>query len=97
MDASSFDQKMTQLQANVESLLKAYQNQLAENDRLKTESVLLQQKVEDLETKVSDFHNQDKMSKLVNNTSVEKEDSIELKNRLNEYIKEIDKCIAYLS
>lgn len=97
MDASSFDQKLTQLQANVESLLKAYQNQLAENDRLKTESVLLQQKVEDLETKVSDFHNQDKMSKLVNNTSVEKEDSIELKNRLNEYIKEIDKCIAYLS
>ena len=97
MDASSFDQKMTQLQANVESLLKAYQNQLAENERLKTESLLLQQKVEDLETKVSDFHNQDKMSKLVNNTSVEKEDSIELKNRLNEYIKEIDKCIAYLS
>jgi len=97
MDASSIDQKLIQLQNNVESLLQAYQNQLQENERLKTEGALLQQKVEDLETKVSDFQNQDKMSKLVNNTSVEKEDSIELKNRLNEYIKEIDKCIAYLS
>jgi len=97
MDASTFDQRLERLQKNVEALLKAYQLKVEENALLKRERNVLHQKVDDLETKLSDFQNQDKMSKLVNNTSVEKEDSIELKNRLNEYIKEIDKCISYLS
>lgn len=97
MNASTFDQRLEQLQANVEALLKAYQRQAEENAVLTQERQVLKQRIDDLETKLSDFQNQDKMSKLVNNTSVEKEDSIELKNRLNEYIKEIDKCISYLS
>lgn len=97
MSVSSFDQKIEKLQSNVAQLLKAYEAKEAENGQLKNQLDNLQQKIEGLEAKLSDFNNQDKMAKLVNNTSVEKEDSIELKNRLNEYIKEIDKCIAYLS
>lgn len=97
MNTSSFDQKLKNLQHNIEALVKAYAGQAKANEQLSEQNTILQQKVKDLEAKVSDFQNQDKMSKLVNNTSVEKEDSIELKNRLNEYIKEIDKCIAHLS
>ncbi|MFT6053850.1 MAG: hypothetical protein ACJASP_000734, partial [Roseivirga sp.] len=43
------------------------------------------------------FKNQDKITKIVNNTTVEREESTELKHQLNEYIREIDKCIAHLS
>jgi regulator of replication initiation timing len=97
MDASKFDQKLHLLEKNVDGLINAYQKLQEENSQLKSENEALQQKLKSLEATVSDFQNQDKMAKLVNSNSVEKEDSIELKNRLNEYIKEIDKCIAYLS
>jgi len=97
MDASKFDHKLHLLEKNVDGLIDAYQQQQEDNSRLKSENEALQQKLKSLEATISDFQNQDKMAKLVNSNSVEKEDSIELKNRLNEYIKEIDKCIAYLS
>ncbi len=95
--SNSIDQKLAQLENNLHHLLKSYQDKSHAVDQLVEDNRNLQSKVEDLQAKVSDFQNQDKMSKLVNNTSVEREDSIELKNRLNEYIKEIDRCIAHLS
>ena len=94
---NSIDQKLTQLENNLHDLLKSYQDKSQAVDQLLEENRNLQLKIEDLQAKVADFQNQDKMSKLVNNTSVEREDSIELKNRLNEYIKEIDRCIAHMS
>ena len=97
MDASTFDQKLERLQLNVEALVKLHEAQTEQNKQLRKVNEALEQKIDELQTKMADFKNQDKMSKLVNITSVEKEDSIELKNRLNEYIKEIDRCIAYLS
>lgn len=95
--SNSIDQKLALLESNLSKLLTAYNQKNEALDQLKSENILLQSKVEGLEAKVSDFQNQDKMAKLVNNTSVEREESIELKNRLNEYIKEIDRCIAHLS
>jgi hypothetical protein len=50
-----------------------------------------------LKGQVANFQNQDKITKIVTNTTVEKEESTELKHKLNEYIREIDKCIAHLS
>ena len=48
-------------------------------------------------TNISSFQNQMKMSKLVNNMVVGGGDSGELKEKLDGYIKEIDKCIAHLA
>lgn len=95
--SNSIDQKLALLESNLSKLLTAYNHRSKALDQLKSENIQLQSKVEGLEAKLSDFQNQDKMAKLVNNTSVEREESIELKNRLNEYIKEIDRCIAHLS
>lgn len=95
--STTIDQKLATLESNLSKLLTAYQSKSLALDQLQNENNQLQSKVEVLEAKVTDFQNQDKMSKLVNNSSVEREDSIELKNRLNEYIKEIDRCITHLS
>ena len=95
--SNSIDQKLAQLENNLHHLLMSYQEKRQVANQLLEENRNLQLKIEDLQARVSDFQNQDKMSKLVNNTSVEREDSIELKNRLNEYIKEIDRCIAHMS
>jgi hypothetical protein len=43
------------------------------------------------------FKNQIKISKIVNNIPVENTESAELREKINNYIKEIDKIITYLS
>ena len=93
----SIDHKLAQLENNLYELLESYQEKSQLLDQLKEENRALQSKIDLLNNKLSDFQNQDKMSKLVNNTSVDHGESVELKNRLNEYIKEIDRCIAHLS
>ncbi|HEX8547475.1 MAG TPA: hypothetical protein VF691_10975, partial [Cytophagaceae bacterium] len=46
---------------------------------------------------IKNFQNQDKITKIVSSIADDTQNSNELKLKLNEYIKEIDKCIAYLS
>lgn len=75
-----------------------------ENKRLKDEltqsmkdNQILKTKLDSQEANLSSFQNQMKMSKIVNNMIVEREDSAQLKEQIDGYIKEIDKCIAHLA
>ena len=88
---------LNQLEKNIQNLLTEHKKSKKELSTLKEENTGLKTEVEELKTRLSDFQNQDKIAKIVSNTSVEKQDSAELKNKLNEYIKEIDRCIEYLS
>lgn len=63
---------------------------MAENSNLKT---TLKRK----EQLIDDFQNQNKISTIVDNIAAGGEDAAELKQYINEYIREIDKCIAQLS
>jgi len=76
---------------------------LAEHTRLKEqleykeqENDTLRSKIENQETRLTGFQNKQNISKIVSNTVVGKEDAAELKRVLDEYIKEIDKCIIHL-
>lgn len=76
---------------------------LAEHTRLKEQLDFKDQQIETLQTKLgtqetrlSSFQNKYNLSKIASNTAVEKEDSEELRKVLDEYINEIDKCIAHL-
>jgi len=76
---------------------------LAEHTRLKEQLDFKDQQIEKLEGKLdsqesrlSNFQNKYNLSKIVGNTAVEKEDTEELRKVLDEYINEIDKCIAHL-
>ena len=56
----------------------------------------LQADVRDRERQLKDFQNQKNIVKLVNTIAGEPANVNELRLRLNEYIREIDKCLAYL-
>lgn len=91
-----FKQEFDSLERKVKLLLSEHRklkNELTEsqqeNDRLKTQLSLR-------EGELSNFQNRFKISKLVKNMVAEGEDSKELKEVLDDYIKEIDKCIAHL-
>ena len=68
-----------------------------ENAVLKQELAEAQKLAREKEESLEDFKNQIKISKIVNNIPVESKASAELKERINNYIKEIDKIVDYLS
>ncbi|EOZ97224.1 hypothetical protein A33Q_1763 [Indibacter alkaliphilus LW1] len=87
-------QRMEKLTAQVGKKL----NQLEEeNLNLNSELQALRLKLQDKERSLEDFKNQIKIAKLVNSIPVEEMESAELREKINNYIKEIDNIIAYLS
>ena len=97
MEKEELARRLTGLQKQLTTLVRAHEQLKKDKVGLQSENDLLKAEVEVLRGQLSDFQNQDKITKIVSNTTVEKEESAELKHKLNEYIKEIDRCIAHLS
>ncbi|MBS9524958.1 hypothetical protein KIH41_11390 [Litoribacter ruber] len=73
-------------------------NQLEEEKSLLEERLsMAESKLKEKDDALDHFKNQIKISKIVNNIPVENMESAELRERINNYIKEIDKIITYLS
>lgn len=75
-----------------------------EHKSLKEEIKTLKNENQDLKTaikirdeQITGFHNQLKITKIVDNLHPEDGSVSELKKKVDEYIREIDKCIAHLS
>ncbi|PRY86722.1 hypothetical protein [Mongoliibacter ruber] len=87
-------QRMEKLAAQVGKKLRHLEE---ENMNLSKDLNTLRQKLADKEQALEDFKNQIKIAKLVNSIPVEDMESAELREKINNYIKEIDNIIAYLS
>jgi len=75
-----------------------------ENQKLKerlafsdSQNESLKSKLDQHEGTIDHFRNQMKMSKIVNTIATSEGDSAMLKSTIDDYIKEIDKCIAHLA
>ena len=66
-------------------------------DALRQENQGLREVIKQKEGLLGDFQNQDKISKIVNGVVVSEGDTTELVGVIDEYIKEVDRCIAHLS
>ena len=64
---------------------------------LKTENQELKSGLRSRDEQLYNFKNQIKISKIVDNINPEDGSVSELKKKVDDYIREIDKCIAYLS
>ena len=93
----SLFQRLDHVQQQLKQLVNKHEALKQENKALANQNTELKGQIISLRSQIADFQNQDKITKIVSNTTVEKEESTELKHKLNEYIKEIDKCIAHLS
>lgn len=83
-------QKVSTLINKVESL----ESELIEE---KQKGHHLQAQVNKQSEELKSFQNQEKISKIVTGVAVDDKKTTELKLKINEYIKEIDKCISHLS
>ena len=88
--------QLDRLERQVTTLVAAYPQLREELADSQTTIQQLQADVRDRERQLKDFQNQENITKLVNTIAGEPANVNELKLRLNEYIREIDKCLAYL-
>ncbi len=87
------------LSQDVQSLIAQKQRLQEVLSQLEDENKTLLDEVVGLREKLSSFQNQDKIVKIVNSVveEGESEKTTELKRKINEYIREVDKCISHLS
>lgn len=87
-------QRLEKLALHVSKKLEQIEEQ---NLLLKHEVDFLRSSIKEKDASLEDFKNQIKITKLVNSIPVENIENAELRERINNYIQEIDNVIAYLS
>jgi hypothetical protein len=85
------------LERKVLVLINEHKSLKEEIKTLKTENQELKQGLKGRDEQLFNFKNQIKISKIVDNLNPEDGSASELKKKVDDYIREIDKCIAYLS
>ena len=96
MSKEQLKANLLSLERKINLLVGEHKTLKLEVSQLKSENDELRSLIKSKEEQISSFQNQIKISKIVDSMAVE-DDTAELKFKINEYIKDIDKCIALLS
>lgn len=95
--AQSIVQRLEELEAKIQTLVERYKLLKEELIICKEENFSLKELVKKQTIQINNFENQYKISKIVASIAPTTEDAAELKEKIDTYITDIDKCIAYLS
>ena len=85
------------LERKILVLVSEHKNLKDELKGLKRENHELKEAVRARDEQITGFHNQLKITKIVDSINPEDGSASELKKKVDDYIREIDKCIAHLS
>lgn len=96
MDKLDLASALSLLEDRVKQLLEERSAMRHELEFIRKENTDLKAQLEKKSSQINNFQNQIKISKIVDKMAV-KDDTAELKDKINEYIKDIDRCIALLS
>ena len=91
----SLDQQFNIINEKLQQLLKQQARLKKENERLHLELEACQEKENSFQQKIDELAQQNSILKLAGGDMNEK-DKKEFERKINSYIKEIDKCIAFL-
>lgn len=97
MDQARLHTELNALERKVQLLLNEYQLVKQELNHLKSENQELKSSIKLKDERIKDFQNQDKISKIVGSIGKDEAETSEMKEKIDEYIKEIDKCILHLT
>lgn len=90
------DQQFTTLNEKLQQLLRQYGRLQKENERLKEELQQSKNKETEIHIKVDELQQQVGILKLASGEMSER-DKKEFEKKINQYLREIDKCISFLS
>ena len=85
------------LERKILVLVNEHKNLKEELKGLKRENHELKEGIRARDEQITGFHNQLKITKIVDSINPEDGSVSELKKKVDDYIREIDKCIAHLS
>ena len=97
MNREKLNLSLSNLERKVKFLLNNHKDLKQELTIAKSENQELKEIIRKRDDQIIDFQNKYKISKIVRNIRDGEDDASELKNQINEYIREIDKCIMHLS
>ncbi|MFM8914427.1 MAG: hypothetical protein ACKOE6_16140 [Flammeovirgaceae bacterium] len=97
MDQEALKTNLNGLERKILVLLNDHKSTRDEVKRLKLENSELRADLNRRDDQLSNFKNQIKITKIVDHINPEDGSVSELKRKVDEYIREIDKCIAHLS
>ncbi len=97
MDQELLKANLSGLERKLLILVNEHKTLQDEVKTLKTENAALKSALKSRDEQLSGFHNQLKITKIADNLYPEDGSVSELKKKVDEYIREIDKCIAHLS
>jgi chromosome segregation ATPase len=92
----SVDQQFTAINDKLQLLLKALNRLQKENERLKSNLEQVKQKESAAKQSIEELQQQSSILKLASGEMSDK-DKKNFEKKINQYIKEIDKCISFLS
>ena len=97
MDQELLKTNLSGLERKILVLVNEHKNLKDELKGLKRENQELKEAVRARDEQITGFHNQLKITKIVDSINPEDGSASELKKKVDDYIREIDKCIAHLS
>jgi uncharacterized coiled-coil DUF342 family protein len=97
MDQELLKTNLTGLERKILVLVTEHKNLKEELKGLKRENQEMKEAVRARDEQIAGFHNQLKITKIVDSINPEDGSASELKKKVDDYIREIDKCIAHLS
>ena len=97
MDQELLKSNLSGLERKILVLVNEHKNLKEEVKSMKTENHELRAAIRARDEQITGFHNQLKITKIVDNLNPEDGSVLELKKKVDEYIREIDKCIVHLS
>jgi DNA repair exonuclease SbcCD ATPase subunit len=97
MEQDVLKSNLSGLERKIVVLINEHKTLKAEVNALKTANSELKQNLRQREEQLDGFRNQAKITKIVDNIHPEDGSASELKKTVDDYIREIDKCIAHLS
>ena len=97
MKRDRLNNELQTLERKIRLLLTQYSQEKKSNDDLINKNVELKNLLDSKEQQIRDFQNKIKISTIVDSISVGESEATEVKIKIDDYIKEIDKCINQLS
>jgi hypothetical protein len=97
MDQEVLKANLSGLERKLMVLVNEHKSLKEELKAIKSENLELRSAMRARDEQISGFHNQLKITKIVDNLHPEDGSVLELKKKVDDYIREIDKCIAHLS
>jgi len=89
-------EQLGRIESKLNRLVSRYNQMQGALEKAQEEIRELHLVIEQKETEIKNFQKRDNITKIVDTIAADAANATELKLKINEYIREIDKCIAYL-